>query len=58
MKKLFVINPMAGKGTDALGLAAEIERVSEEKVIEAVKNKVAVENKSVTIEEFNKLFEK
>ena len=34
------------------------ERVSEEKVIEAVKNKVAVENKSVTIEEFNKLFEK
>ena len=34
------------------------DRVSEEKVIEAVKNKVAVENKSVTIEEFNKLFEK
>ncbi len=30
MKKLFIINPRAGKGTDALGLAAEINRISEE----------------------------
>ncbi len=30
MKKLFVINPRAGKGTDALALATEINRVSEE----------------------------
>ncbi len=29
MKKLFIINPRAGKGTDALLLAAEINRVSE-----------------------------
>lgn len=30
MKKLFIINPRAGKGTDALSLAAEINRISEE----------------------------
>ena len=30
MKKLFVINPMAGKGTDALSFAAEINKVAEE----------------------------
>ena len=30
MKKLFIINPRAGKGTDALNLAAEINRISEE----------------------------
>ncbi len=34
------------------------ERVSEEKVIAAVKGKVSVENKTVSTEEFNKMFEK
>jgi len=34
-----------------------IEKVAEEKVLAAIKGSVKLENKEITIEEFNKMFE-